>query len=156
MGLMLVLFNLGRTIYLDALPSTVNQSAAGDVYDQVLTFLRTALRTSFVLAVIVAIGAWLAGPGRVATRIREGVRGGSSHDLAPGETASPVATFVYQYRNALRILVVGIGLVILVVLEAPSPVSVLIIAVLVLIGVVVIELLGRNARPASVSSSAGT
>lgn len=152
MALMLILFNLGRTIYLDALPSTVNQDAASSVYDQLLNFLRTALRTSFVLAIIVAIAAWLSGPGHAATRIRERVRGGGSHDLAPGETASPVATFVYHYRNALRILVVGLGLVILVVLDAPSPVAVLVIAVLVLIGVVVIELLSRNARPATVST----
>ncbi|MEX1007951.1 MAG: hypothetical protein WD271_08930 [Acidimicrobiia bacterium] len=149
MALMLILFNLGRSIYLDSLPSRVNQDAASAVYDQVLSFLRTALRTSFVLAIVVAIGAWLSGPGHAATRIRARVRG-TSRDLEPGEAASPVATFVDQYRNPLRTLVVGIGLVILVVLTNPGPVAVLLIAVLVLIGLLVIELLGRNARPASV------
>lgn len=147
MALMLIVFNAGRKIYLDALPATVNLNAASAVYDQVLSFLRTSLRTAFVVAIIVAIAAWLAGPGHLATRIRESVRGG--HDLAPGETASPVATFVYRYRNALRVLVVGIGLVILVALSAPTPLAVLVITVLVLIGVVIIELLGRNARPAA-------
>ena len=152
MALLLILFNLGRSIYLDSLPSTVNQDAATSVYDQLLSFLRTSLRTSFVVAIVVAIAAWLAGPGSAATRIRAAVRGGGSHDLAAGEAASPVAAFVYRYRNALRILVVGIGLVILVVLDAPSPVAVLVIAVLVLIGVLVVELIGRNARPASVAA----
>ena len=82
MALLLIVFNLGRTIYLDSLPSTVNQDAASAVYDQVLTFLRTSLRTAFVVAIIVAIGVWLAGPGQLATRIRESVRGG--RELAPG------------------------------------------------------------------------
>ena len=124
MALLLIVFNLGRTIYLDSLPSTVNQGAASAVYDQVLTFLRTSLRTAFVVAIIVAIGAWLAGPGHLATRIRESVRGG--HELAPGETAPPLATFVYRYRNALRVLVIGIGLVILVVLDTPTPLAVVV------------------------------
>ena len=151
MALLLIVFNLGRTIYLDALPATVNQDSAGAVYDQVLSFLRTSLRTAFVVAIIVAIGAWLVGPGQLATRIRESVRGGQ--ELAPGETASPLATFVYHYRNALRLLVLGIGLVILVVLDAPTPLAVLVIAVLVLIGIVIIELLGRNARPAATTTA---
>ena len=151
MALLLIFFNLGRTIYLDALPSTVNQDAASSVYDQVLTFLRTSLRTAFVVAIIVAIGAWLAGPGQLATRIRESVRGG--HELAPGETAPPLATFVYRYRNALRVLVIGIGLVILVALDAPTPLAVVVIAVLVVIGLVIIELLGRNARPAATTAA---
>jgi hypothetical protein len=148
MALLLVFFNLGRSVYLDALPSSVNQDAATSVYDQVLSFLRTSLRTAFVLAIVVAIGAWLAGPGRVATSIRVRVRSATRRDLAAGETASPVATFVDRYRGALRILVVGVGLVILVVLDHPAPLAVLVIAVLVLIGLLVIELLARGARPA--------
>jgi hypothetical protein len=151
MALMLILFNVGRRIYLDSLPASVNQDAAAAVYDQVLEFLRLSLRTAFVVAIIVAIGAWLSGPGHLATRIRESVRGG--HELAPGETASPLATFVYRYRNALRVLVVGLALVILVALEAPTPLAVVVIAVLVVIGLVIIELLGRNARPAATTTT---
>jgi hypothetical protein len=77
------------------------------------------------------------------------VRSATRRDLEPGETASPVATFVDRYRSALRILVVGVGLVILVVLNHPAPLAVLVIAVLVLIGLLVIELLARGARPAA-------
>ena len=109
-----------------------------------LSFLRTALRTSFVIAIIVAIAAWISGPSRAATNPR-GVRV-TGTDAGSGETASSLATFVYHYRNALRVLVIGIGLVILVVLDHPTPLAVLVIAVLVLIGVLVIELLGRK-RP---------
>jgi hypothetical protein len=149
MALLLVLFNLGRSIYLDSLPSRVNQDAASAVYDQLLSFLRTSLRTAFVVAIVVAIGAWLVGPGRAATSIRMRVRSATRRDLEPGETASPVATFVDRYRSALRILVVGVGLVILVVLDHPAPLAVLVILVLVLIGLLVIELLARGARPAA-------
>ena len=105
MALLLTLFNLGRTIYLDSLPDSVRQDAATAVYDQVLSFLRTAVRTAFVVAIIVAIAAWLAGPGRVATRVRGAVRREPT-----GDDVTPVGSFVGHYKNGLRILVVAVGL----------------------------------------------
>jgi hypothetical protein len=144
MGLMLVVFNLGRTIYLDVLPRTVNQDSAGAVYDQLLSFLRTALRTAFVLAIVVAIGAWLVGPGGIATRIRTGLRDAIRREPEPGEEPSGVGAFVGRYRNVLRVIVVAIGFVVLVVIDHPTPVSVLVVAVLVLIGLLIVELLGRK------------
>ena len=147
MALLLVILNVAHNLYLNALPKRVNQDAATAVYEQVLSFLRLSLRTALVVAILVAIGAWLAGPGKLATRIRQSVRG-RGHELEPGETASGLSTFVYEHRTALRAVVVGLGLVILVVLQAPTPLAVLVIAVLVLIGIVVVELLGRSARPA--------
>ena len=144
MGLLLVLFNLARTVYLDALPSDVNHDAATAVYDQVLSFLRTSAVTAFVVAIIVAIAAWLSGPGRAGTRVRA-----AFHREPTGEDVTPAGTFVGRYRNVLRVLVVGIGLVILVALNHPKPLAVLIIAVLVLIGLLVIELIGRRAPAAT-------
>ena len=145
-GLVLTIFNLGRTAYLDALPDTVNLDAAEALYDQVLTFLRTSLRTAFVLALVIAIGAWLAGAGHVAVRVRDTVR--SALDRGRSEGApSGVAVFVGHYKNALRVLVVALGLVVLTVIDHPSPASVLFVTVLVLVGLVVIEVLGRAAPP---------
>ena len=140
MALLLTLFNLGRTIYLDALPSSVRQDSAAAIYDQVLSFLRIAVRTAFVVAIVVAIAAWLAGPGRVATRVRGAVRREPT-----GDEVTPVGSFVGHYKNGLRILVVAVGLVLLVVLNHPTPLAVLVIAVLVVIGLVIVELLGRHA-----------
>lgn len=156
MGLLLTVFNLARSIYLDALPASVNQAAAGAVYDQLLTFLRDTLRVVFLVAIIIALGAWLAGPGRYATRIRT-----ASRDLVrrtPGQSvvAPSVATFVDRYRKALQIVVVGVGLAILVVLNHPGPVAVLVIALVVLLLVGVIELLARGAPAASAAPSSRT
>jgi hypothetical protein len=140
MALLLTLFNLGRTIYLDSLPASVREDAAAAVYDQVLSFLRTAVRTAFVVAIVVAIAAWLAGPGRVATRVRGAVRREPT-----GDAVTPVGSFVGRYKSALRVLVIAVGLVLLVVLNHPTPLAVLVIAVLVMIGLVIVELFGRNA-----------
>jgi hypothetical protein len=146
MVLLLTVFNLARSAYLDALPASVSQSAAGAVYDQLLSFLRLALRTIFAFAVVVALGAWLAGPGRSATRIRTGARNLVSR--TPGQSAiSPrVAGFVDHYRNPLRVVVVGVGLLVLVLLNHPGPIAVLVLAILVLLFLGVIEVLARGAR----------
>ena len=108
-------------------------------------FLRTSLRTAFVLAIVIAIAAWLAGAGHVAARIRETVRAAANRERAPGTEPSGVAVFVGIARDALRVLVVGIGFVILIALDHPTPLAVLVIAVLVIVGLVVIEILGRAA-----------
>ena len=67
-ALPLIAYNLLRDVYVNALPASVNSAAATAVYDQLLSFLRLALRTVFALALVTALGAWLAGPGRVARR----------------------------------------------------------------------------------------
>jgi len=152
MAVLLVLLNIGRNLYLNSLPKSVNQDAATAVYEQLLSFLRLSLRTALVVALIVAIAAWVAGPGKLATRIRSSVRG-RDRELAPGETVSPASTFTYEHRTALRAAVIGIGLLILVLLQAPTPLAALLIAVLIVVGLVAIELVGRDAR--SVAESGG-
>ena len=138
--------NAGRHFYLSALPDSVNTKAAGSVYDTLLEDLRLGLRTGFALALVIALGAWLSGPARPATSIRDGVLGLVRRRSGDGTEVSAVATFVGRHRKGLRGLVIGVGLAILVALSSPSPAAVLVIAVLVLLGVLLIEFLGRNAQ----------
>jgi hypothetical protein len=143
MALALTTFNLGRGFYLDAIESAGRSTDAGAAaFDQVLGFLRLSLRTVFVLAVAVATGVWLAGPSRLATRIRTGVvglvRGRGDHE------PTAVGRFAATYRAPLRLAVVGVGLAVLVGLSRPGPAAVLTVAALVVVGVLVIEFLGRG------------
>ena len=58
--------NVLRPIYLDALPASSSAAAAGAVYDQLVSFIRLALRGVLVVALTVAIVAWFSarsGPG---------------------------------------------------------------------------------------------
>ena len=145
-GLVLTAFNIGRSVYLDALGADVNHEAAANVYDQLLGFLRIALRSAFVLGVVVAIGAWLAGPGEYATKIRDATVGiFRGRKRAPDAQPSTIAAFVSRHRSPLRVFVAGVGLAILVVLSHPGPFAVLIVAIIVLVGLAIIEALSRNA-----------
>ncbi|MET0627594.1 MAG: hypothetical protein ABW033_03950 [Acidimicrobiia bacterium] len=155
MGIILTAFNLGRTPYLNALPDTVNRAAAGDVYDQVLSFLKLSVRTVFWLAIIVAIGAWLAGAGHLAVRIRGAVKSGLDRTPAEVGAPAPVAGFVARSKTALRVLVIALGGVVLVLLNHPTPLAVLVIAVLVLVGLGLVEVFGRGADMGSSDQAVG-
>ena len=64
-GSMLLLgatLNIIRPLYLDALPASSSEAAAGAIYDQLVSFIRFALRGLLVVALVVAIGAWLSSP----------------------------------------------------------------------------------------------
>lgn len=145
------LFRVGRHFYLDAITSSGGSAdAAAAAYTQILSFLRLAAQTVLVLALLVALGAWLAGPGKVATRIRTGVRDVVRGDVESAGEPTALGTFVGQNRNVLRGVVVGIGLILLMLLTAPGPVTVVVVALLVVLGLVLIEFLGRRspAQPA--------
>jgi hypothetical protein len=147
MALLLIAFNGGRHFYLNVLPSTVNVNAAGALYDQLLGTLRLALRTGFVFALVAALAAWLAGPAKPATRVRDGVLHLVRGAGPPGGEASSFGLYVSRHKNGLRVLVLGIGLVVLVAMSAPTPLVVIVIAVLVLVGILLIEFFGRRATP---------
>jgi hypothetical protein len=145
-ALLLTAFNVARSIYLDALGPDVNRDAAAHVYDQLLEFLRTALRAVFVLGIVAAIGAWLAGPGHAATKIRGSIVGlFRGRRRTPDAQPSAIATFVFRSRSPLCIVVAGAGITTLVVLSHPGPVAVIVVAIVVLVCLVLIEALSRKA-----------
>jgi hypothetical protein len=145
-ALVLTLFNVARTVYLNALGPDVNQTSAAHVYDQLLEFLRVALRSIFVLGIVTAIGAWLAGPGQMATTIRDSTVGlFRGRGRRPDAQPSRIAAFVARYRSPLRVVVATIGVAILVMLSHPGPIAVLTVAIIVLVCLAIIEALSRNA-----------
>jgi hypothetical protein len=77
---------IGRAIYLEALPPTSDQTAAAQIFDTLVRFLRTSLRTVLLLFLVVAIGAFITGPAATAVRTRSGLsraigaaQGGAEH-----------------------------------------------------------------------------
>ncbi|WP_327185871.1 hypothetical protein [Streptomyces sp. NBC_01334] len=100
LGVALTVF---RVVYLDALPAGVSQPAAGSVYDTLTRFLRTSVRSVIALGVVIALAAWLTGPGRHAALVRRlwhsgigAVRATADH---AGLRTGPVGPFVDRYRT---------------------------------------------------------
>jgi hypothetical protein len=147
-GIQLALLSVGRNFYLDAITAAgARRGSSGAVWDQLTSFLRATGTTTIVLALVVAIAAWTAGPSRLATRIRtlwhRGLRRAGTRadetDLATGS----IANFVARSKAPLRLVGVGIAIAILILWNHPKPGTVLGVGILLLIHLAVIEFLGR-------------
>jgi hypothetical protein len=159
-GAMLLLgaaLTIGRSLYVDALPAAVQRpDAAVVVYDQVVAFLRVALRSAFVLGVVVALVAFLAGGTSAARALRASWTRGAAWVRTAGErrgvSTGPVGVWLDEQRVLVRV-VIGAGAALALVLASHlSPAYVLTVA---LVAVVLLALATLAARPAAPGTPAG-
>jgi hypothetical protein len=152
-AVMLVLLKTGRNLYLDAVTTKKSTpGAAGAIWDQLTTFLRTSGITVVVLALVIAFVAWVLGPSKAATRVRTWwnsmLRSGS--DAERGAEPSAVATFVARSKGWLRGVGVALAFLILIIWNHPTALTVLALGVVLLVYLAILELLSRGAAPSPV------
>ncbi|WP_246271385.1 hypothetical protein [Amycolatopsis acididurans] len=131
--------------------------ATGVSYDLVVRFLRAGLRTVFAVGIVVALGAFLAGPSATAVGIRKGVttsidwlrRGGARAGLRTG----PVGPWVHAHRTALRAALVAIAVLVFVLIDQPSGLDVLVIALVLLFLLAVVQFLDQPRQGAGRAGS---
>ena len=116
--------NIFRPIYLDAVSEQdLDPDAAASVYDQLVSLHPAQPARGAVVALAVAVGAWLSGPTSSAVAVRRGITGGLGAVRGGGERVGlrtgPVGAFVYRYRTLLRVLVIGVAA--LVYIQAAHP-----------------------------------
>lgn len=115
-GAMLLLgasLNVLRVFYLDALPASSSVAAASAVYDQLVSFIRMALRGLLVVALTVTVVAWLSAPHGSGATARAGLtrgigqlrRGRSRAGLDTGRLGVVLGT----YRGPIRAAVVALA-----------------------------------------------
>ncbi|MGW1170899.1 hypothetical protein [Streptomyces sp. NPDC001153] len=142
---------VARSYYLDHLPPQVqSRAAAGAVFDTLLRFLRVSLRTAVVLGVVVALGAYFVGPGRLPVAVRgysdhtadSAARWAAAHHVGAGR----VGAWALAYRRAVTLLVLLIIALVFALWNHPTVLTVLLL-VLVLLGVLaVLALLAAAGR----------
>ncbi|KIE28820.1 membrane protein [Streptomyces sp. MUSC 125] len=147
-----------RVIYLDRLPADVSQAAAGAVYDTLTRFLQTTVRMVVALGIIVALAAWLTGPGRRAGLVRRlwtsgigAVRG--TADRA-GMRTGPVGPFVSRYRTWITWVLVAAVLLVYLLWSYPTGWVVVGLALCLLFLLAVVEFLAEP--PAGKPPATGT
>jgi len=150
-AVVLVGLNVGRGPYLDLFAQPDGRRAGGAAYDQILQGLRLGGRAAFVIGLVIAFGAWLAGPSGAAVRMRA-VLTNRERLSAP----SGLAVWVAEHKMGLRILIVALGVGALVAVDTLSGLTVLIIAILVLIAIGIVEFLGRPGRVSATDTPAAS
>ncbi|KAA9163602.1 hypothetical protein FPZ12_008825 [Amycolatopsis acidicola] len=122
--------------------------ATGDSYDIIVRFLRDGLRTVFAVGVVVAAGAFLAGPSTTAVAIRKGTKKAIGVLRFGGLRTGPVGPWVHAHLTALRVALVGVAVLVFVFLDRPSGLTVLIIALVLVFCLAVVQFLDQPASAA--------
>lgn len=144
--------NLARPLYLDAVPAdTIPPDAAAVIYDELVRFIRTALRAVGLVALAVAAAAfWFAPTGAGAACRRAGVRVVDAvrrRATGAGMNTGPVGTFLHTYRAFARVVVVGVGVVVYLSLDHPTGADAITIIVGVVLALIVVEFLATGEAP---------
>ncbi|HEY3686779.1 MAG TPA: hypothetical protein VGL93_27340 [Streptosporangiaceae bacterium] len=152
---------IARGMYLDAIAAHhLDATAATVMFDTLVRFVRTGIRMLFVLGLVVAAGAYLAGPSRAAVTVRGWCanaigalrRTGEAHGVSTG----PVGTWIHANRRVLQVAAVAVAALVFLFWDHPTGKAVLLIAVILLAVLAVIELLGRPpAKRASAAAPSG-
>lgn len=134
-----------RAVYLDRLPADVDQAAAQAVYDTLVRYLRSAVRVLVTLGLLVALGAWVIGPGRWARTVRGGWRAGlgAVRRVAgrAGLRLGPVGRFVHRWKAPLGWLAVALAALAFVLWSHPTVLVTLCLALGLLAVLAALELL---------------
>jgi len=139
-----------RSMSLNSVPASVPADAAAALFDTLVRFIRTALRTLLLVGLVVAAGAFFTGPSVTAVRTRSALASGLGWLRSTGEHAGlstgPVGTWTYAHRTGLRVGAVALAALVFVFLGQPTEVAVILIAILLLVALGLIELIGRPAE----------
>ncbi len=151
-----ILLAVGRSIYLSKLPASFSADAAAVAFDTIVRFIKQGLRVVLVVGLVVAVAAFFTGPSVTAARTRQAFKSGFAAIRRAGErfslTTGPVGTWVYQYRQPLRIGAVAVAALIFVFWGNPTGVTVIVVAVILLALLGLIELIGRPPRAGATAS----
>jgi hypothetical protein len=170
--LVLAGLSAGRGIFIgQAAGGGFNSQGAAAVWDTVLRFLKSDLRWTLLISVLVAFGAWLAGPARYAVWIRKTCASGgrwvaaqaralsSGTGRAAGESGRVRRTggWIVEHLNGLRIVGVVVAGLILVFGGNITGWSLLVIVIVLAVYLGLLQLIAAWARKvAGAGAGAGT
>ncbi|MFC8583826.1 hypothetical protein ACFUGD_04580 [Streptomyces sp. NPDC057217] len=148
-GLLGIGLRVFRSLYLDALPAGVSPEAAGAVYDTLTGLLHTMVRAAVALGLVVALAAWLTGPGRRAALVRglwtSGIGAARATAGRFGLRTGPVGPFVRRHRTWITWTPVVAALAGYVFWPHPTGRVVAGLALALLLALAVVEFLGADA-----------
>jgi len=142
--LLLLTIQVLRALYLDDLEKALLVPQVATVlFDTVSTPLRLAVRSVAVLFLVIAVGAWVAGPSSAARSVRSVPARLSGTTRTPTGAVGSVSRFAARNVVALRAAVAALAVLALLVGDRPSGAGVLLIAALAAVALVVVEVLRR-------------
>lgn len=140
-----LLLNLFRPIYLDAIPADASTDAAAAVYDELVGFIRLALRAVLVVALTLAVAMWLLAPRGSGATARRGLSRGISA-LRSGRARAGLNTGAFglalaRYRTPIRVGIIGCAALIYLLKDHPTGTYALVVVIVTVVVLVIAEVL---------------
>ena len=132
-----------RTVYLDHVHN-VSQEVARTVYDTLAQPLRVTTRVVALVAAFTALGAFLAGPSTLATKMRDTLDGAIARTRR-GE-GGRASRFAAAYLGPLRAAVLVVAATVFVLWDYPTPWVTALIALAAVVALLVLQILARPHR----------
>ena len=147
-----VALRIARTALTDRVEVDIRREAVDSLWGRVFETLFQQTAALMALGLVIALGAWLAGPARLAVRWRGRVRA-----LRAGETTAPaeaepsgVARVLGAHRAGVRLGILAVAAGALLLLPGPSALAIVVVAALALAAIVGAEILaGPPQAPAA-------
>ncbi|MFF3350019.1 hypothetical protein [Streptomyces sp. NPDC002779] len=147
-GLLGIALTVFRIVYLDALPSGISQPAAEAVYNTMVRYLRTAIRVALALGVVVALAAWLTGPGRRARFLRQMWHAGIGAARATADRAGlrtgRAGRYVHRHRAWISWLLVAAAVLAFVLWPYPTGWVVVGLALTLLFALAIVDFVAED------------
>jgi hypothetical protein len=137
---------VARGLLVGAVPAAGAPAAAAG-FDIIVGSLRASGRAVLVLALVIALGAFLAGSSPTAAAVRHWVKGLLGRIRGGRSATGPVGTWVAAHVKGLRIGAVALAALLFVFLPQPTGAAILLIAVGLLVVLAGIEFLARPGPP---------
>lgn len=142
-----------RHYYLDHLPAKVQSpAAAAAVFDTLLRFLRISVRTVLTLGVVVALGAYLSGSGRLPRATQGGINrtadSAADWSYRHGVHTGRFGIWTNTYRKWITLGVLLVLALVLALWSYPTVLTILLLTLILLVALAVLALLAASGRVA--------
>ena len=153
-----VALNVGRGIYLNDLPPTVNRDAATAIYDAFALYLQSGIRAGAVLGIVLILGGIVTGPSRLAVGLRNISKKGAAlcqrglYNV--GATMTSVREFVAAQATAIRLILVAIAVLFVLVQQYKTPDLIIWTTVFLLVALFIVQIFASGVEDDTETSDA--
>jgi hypothetical protein len=135
-----VALRIARTATTDQIEVDVRRQAVESLWGRLFETLFQQTAALIALGLVIALGAWLAGPARLAIRLRGRVRSLGGGGTTAAAAAEP-ARLLGAHRTGVRLGILAVAAAALLLLPGPSALAIVVVAVLALAAIVGAEIL---------------
>jgi hypothetical protein len=136
-----------RRVITDRVEVDVRRQAVESLWGRLFETLFQQTAALAVLGLVIALGAWLAGPSRLAVGLRTGVRSVGRREAGePATEPSGLGRVLSEHRTGVRLGILAVAAGVLLLLPGTSALAIVVVALVALAAIIGVEILAGPPR----------